>query len=219
MRTRTRAKRPICGRVCEISETVPRSPGARLRRWARLSSRRVVQKPRALNASANCNVTPKAPRQQRHPSGGGTHDTKRARERPSLTAEGGLRGDKPPRGHLRVSRRAQHKRRNGHPSHLEQPLFVSVTPHVGSERWHHSSPTATSSAGVTRTNVGGAYVGDFSSSTTCKRLWAAPPLYVATRPGVLAALRAPGAPLRRLRRTWGPRRLRSPFLIRDRFAR
>jgi hypothetical protein len=38
---------------------------------------------------------------------------------------------------------------------------------------------------------------------------AAPPLYGATRPGVLAALRAPGAPNRRLRRTWGPRRLRT----------
>ena len=54
-------------------------------------------------------------------------------------------------------------------------------------------------------------MGDFSSSTTCKRLWAgnpvpagldAPTLYVAIRSGVLASLRAPGAPLRRLRRTW-----------------
>ncbi len=63
-----------------------------------------------------------------------------------------------------------HTKKKRHPSFLEQPLFVSFTPSVGSERRHHSSPTATSSAGVTRTNVGGAYVGDFSSNTTCKRL-------------------------------------------------
>ena len=45
-------------------------------------------------------------------------------------------------------------------------------------------------------------MGDFSSNTTCKRLYAgnpvlagldAPPLYVATRPGVLPSVRAPGA--------------------------
>jgi hypothetical protein len=38
------------------SETVARSRGARGRRWARLSPRRGVQKPRVLKASANCKV-------------------------------------------------------------------------------------------------------------------------------------------------------------------
>src|SRR6185369_10669203 len=62
------------------------------------------------------------------------------------------------------------------PEFPRMAALLSVTPNAGSERWHHSSPTATSSAGVTRTNVGGAYVGDFSSSTTCKRLYAGRPV-------------------------------------------
>src|SRR6188768_2442079 len=58
---------PSGGQPCEISGTVTRSHGARLRRRARLSSRRVLQKPRVLRASANCKETPKAPRQPAAP--------------------------------------------------------------------------------------------------------------------------------------------------------
>jgi hypothetical protein len=54
----------------------------------------------------------------------------------------------------------------------------------------------------TRTNVGHAYVGDFSSIRTASA-FGLPPRCTAQH-GVLASLRAPGAPLRRLRRTWGP---------------
>ena len=46
----------------------------------------------------------------------------------------------------------------------------------------------------------------------------APPLYVATRPDVLASLRAPGARPTPAAPDVGARRLRSPCLIRDHFA-
>jgi len=51
-----------------LSETVTRSRGARLRRWARLSSRSEAQEPRAVQGQrANCKVMPKAPRRPAAP--------------------------------------------------------------------------------------------------------------------------------------------------------
>ena len=61
-------------------------------------------------------------------------------------------------------------------------------------------------------------MGDFSSNTTCSRLWAAPPLVGATRPDVLASLRAPGAPLRRLAPDVGAQRRASPVCWGNPFA-
>ena len=77
------------------SKPVVRRGGARDRRWARLSSRSVALKPRAtlreheLQGDAGRPTHPAAPIRRRH------RDAPCARERPSLTAERGPRGDEP----------------------------------------------------------------------------------------------------------------------------
>lgn len=81
--------------------TVSRSRGAHVRRWARLSSRRVSLKSRAHRAGPNCQVTPAGPTHPAAPIRRRHRDTHCARERPSLTAERGLRGAVP---HSTVSR-------------------------------------------------------------------------------------------------------------------
>ena len=79
---------------------------------------------------ANCKVTPKAPRrptapmrprpQRRQMCARATLAHRRRRAPRRRASEGGLRGDKPCR-----RRRRGAQRRNGYPSFLEQPLFVS----------------------------------------------------------------------------------------------
>ena len=61
-----------------------------------MSSRSLRQKPRLIKPSrASCKAIPKAYDNPRHPLGGVPQDAPCARERPSLTAERGLRGDEP----------------------------------------------------------------------------------------------------------------------------
>ena len=67
-------------------------------------------------------------------------------------------------GSVQRLREAAHKRD-------EAPvLFGAEASWLAAKGFSYSSPTAASSAGCTRVNVGGAYVGLFSSMTTCSFL-------------------------------------------------